>query len=137
MSEILKTTWQSGMHFVADAPGGTLNLDAHENIGGKEKGNRPKALMLAALAGCTGIDVVLMLQKMRVELAEFKIDVVAELSDEHPKIYKTTHIIYQFTGANSDYEKMEKAVNMSFDKYCGVVAMFKSFSTVTKEIKFN
>lgn len=133
---IVKASWKEGVHFEADAPGGILNMDGAEEIGGKGKGNRPKALMLASLAGCTGIDVSLLIEKMRIQIDGFSIDVLAELTDEHPKIYKTTHVIFTFKSANPDKEKIEKAVNLSFDKYCGVIAMFKSFSTVTKEIRY-
>ena len=131
---IVKAKWESGVHFFADAPGGNLNLDGAEDIGGQGKGNRPKALMLAALAGCTGIDVVMLLNKMRVDYKSLSIDVHAKLSDEHPKMYKQTHVVYTVIGDNLDMEKIQKAVDLSFDKYCGVIAMFKSFSEVTKEI---
>lgn len=133
---IVKASWKGGVHFEADAPGGSVQMDGAEEIGGKGKGNRPKALMLASLAGCTGIDVSMLIEKMRVQIDGFSIDVSAELTDEHPKIYHKTHIVFTFKSANPDKEKIEKAVNLSFDKYCGVIAMFKSFSTVTKEIRY-
>lgn len=137
MIQQIKTTWQGNMHFIADSLGGEINLDSAEDVGGQGKGKRPKALMLVSLAGCTGMDVALMIKKMRLDVEDFTIDVSGDLTDENPKIYKTTHIVYTFKGANLDKEKLEKAVNLSFDKYCGVVAMFKSFSTVTKEIRFS
>jgi len=137
MIQQIKTKWQGEMHFIADSLGGEINLDSAEDVGGQGKGKRPKALMLVALAGCTGMDVALMIKKMRLDVEDFTIDVSGDLSDEHPKIYKTTHIVYAFKGVNLDKEKLEKAVNLSFDKYCGVVAMFKKFSVVTKEIRFN
>lgn len=133
---IVKASWKEGVHFEADAPGGILNMDGAEEIGGKGKGYRPKALMLSAMAGCTGIDVASLIEKMRIRIDGFSVDVSAELTDEHPKIYKKTHIVFTFKSANPDKEKIEKAVNLSFDKYCGVIAMFKSFSTVTKEIRY-
>lgn len=133
---MVKASWKGGMHFEADAPGGIIHMDAAEELGGKGKGNRPKALMLTSLAGCTGIDVALMIEKMRIQIDGFSIDVTADLTDEHPKIYKNTHVVFIFKSANPDKEKLEKAVNLSFDKYCGVIAMFKSFSNVTKEIRY-
>ncbi len=133
---IVKASWKEGVHFEADAPGGILNMDGAEEIGGKGKGYRPKALMLSAMAGCTGIDVAMLIEKMRIEIDGFSVDVTAELTDVHPKIYQNTHVVYTFKSANPDKEKIEKAVNLSFDKYCGVIAMFKSFSTVTKEIRY-
>lgn len=136
MNHQVTTKWQGDMHFIADGPGGTIKLDAAEEAGGQGKGNRSKPLMLISLAGCTGMDVALMIKKMRLEVDDFAIDVSGELTEEHPKMYHSTHIIYTFSGANLDQEKLEKAVNLSFDKYCGVIAMFKKFSAVTKEVRF-
>lgn len=133
---IVKASWKEGVHFEAETPGGIINMDGADEIGGKGKGYRPKALMLSAMAGCTGIDVSMLIEKMRVQIDGFSIDVSAELTNEHPKIYQNTHIIFTFKSANPDKEKIEKAVNLSFDKYCGVIAMFKSFSNVTKEIRY-
>src|SRR5688500_478621 len=137
MNHQVSTKWQSYMHFIAEAPGGNVNLDAGEDMGGTGKGNRSKPLMLTALAGCTGMDVVLMINKMKLKVEDFCIDVSGELTDVDPKIYKSTHIVYSFKGENLDEKKLERAVNLSFDKYCGVVEMFKRFSVVTKEIRFN
>jgi len=134
---VVITNWKGDMQFEADAPGGIVNMDAAEDIGGKGKGNRPKALMLASLAGCTGIDVAVVLKKMRLAVDHFSIEVRGQLTEDHPKIYKRTHIVFTFKGKNLDTEKIEKAVTLSFDKYCGVIAMFKSFSEVTREIRYS
>lgn len=136
MEHLVKASWKGEMQFEADAPGGIVKLDAAEDVGGKGKGNRAKPLMLTALAGCTGMDIASLVQKMRLDIQGIFIDVAGELTEEHPKYYHKTHIIYRFTGKNLDHEKLEKAVNLSFDKYCGVIAMFKHFSTVTKEIVY-
>lgn len=89
----------------------------------------PKALILSALAGCTAIDVVDLLNKMRVQFSDFKIDVEGELSEEHPKIYHTVTLTYYIKlNSEDDKSKMEKAVNLSQEKYCGVSAMVKKFA---------
>jgi putative redox protein len=137
MKHTVNANWKEGMHFTATAPGGELNLDAAEDVGGKGKGNRSKPLMLAALAGCTGMDVASLIKKMHLEVDDVSINVTAELSEDHPKTYITTHIEYNFTGSNLNEDKLKKSVDLSFDKYCGVIAMFKTFSKVTKEINFN
>ncbi|MBI3133343.1 MAG: OsmC family protein [Bacteroidetes bacterium] len=129
--------WKGNMYFEADAPGGMVKLDAAEDVGGQNKGNRSKPLMLVSLAGCTGMDIALLVQKMRIEVAGISIEVTGYLTDEHPKIYNRVHVLYTFKGDNVDREKTEKAVNLSFDKYCGVIAMFKSFAQVTKEIRYS
>lgn len=132
----VKSNWKGDMHFIADAPGGQVNLDAAEDVGGKGMGNRSKPLMLVSLAGCTGMDVASLIKKMRIDVEDFSIEVAGTLSEEHPKKYIKTHIIYRFKTKNPDKEKIEKAVDLSFDKYCGVIAMFKSFSEVTKEVVY-
>lgn len=136
MDHIVKAKWQQDMHYKVDAPGGELSIDAAEDFGGTGKGNRAKPLMLASLAGCTGIDILSLVKKMRIDIDDLSIEVSAVLAEEHPKIYTSTHIVYNFHGKNLDEEKIIKAVQLSFDKYCGVIAMFKSFSTVTKAINF-
>ena len=136
MTHKIKTEWQKEMQFISSATGGDIKLDAAEEFGGKNNGNRPKPLMLVALSGCTGMDVESLINKMHLEVDDFSIEVTGKLSDEHPKYYKSTRIIYNFTGKNLNEEKLTKAVDLSFDKYCGVIEMFKQFSTVTKEINF-
>ncbi len=134
MATKVKTVWQHDMQFEAEAPGGKVTLDAGEDLGGKGKGNRSKPLMLVALAGCTGMDVMSILRKMKIEPEKFVVEIEAESGAEHPKIYVKTHIVYRFRARQEQLEKIEHAVDLSFNKYCGVVAMFKSFSEVTKEI---
>ncbi|MFT3911204.1 MAG: OsmC family protein [Ferruginibacter sp.] len=89
--------------------------------------------MLASLAGCTGIDIVSILNKMKVDFSDFSIDITASLTEEHPKMYKDVKIIYKIKLAEKDRPKMEKAISLSQDKYCGVSAMFKKFATVETE----
>lgn len=136
MADTVKAVWQGNMHFISKSSAGEVSLDAAEDFGGENKGLRAKSLMLTSLAGCTGMDLGSLLKKMRVTVDGITIEVTAELTDEHPKIYKNTHIVYSFTGKSLDQEKITKAVELSFDRYCGVIAMFKSFSEVTFEIHF-
>ncbi|MBL7898173.1 MAG: OsmC family protein [Crocinitomicaceae bacterium] len=132
---VVNTRWKDGMHFIADAPGGMINIDAAEDIGGKGKGNRPKPLMLASLAGCTGIDMISLIKKMRIAAVVENIIVDGILADEHPKIYHTITIKYIFNASETERPKLEKAVELSFNKYCGVIAMFKSFAKVSYSIE--
>jgi putative redox protein len=99
-------------------------------------GASPKKMMLAALAGCTGIDVVSILNKMKVEFTDFSIDIDAQLTEEHPVIYDKVSIIYSVGVEEQDRAKMEKAVSLSKDKYCGVSAMFSHFAKVDFKIEF-
>ena len=96
----------------------------------------PKKLMLSSLAGCTGIDVVSILQKMKVDFSEFSINIEASLTEEHPKIYDNVSIIYSIKVAETDKTKVVRAVQLSKEKYCGVSAMFGYFATIKWEINF-
>ncbi len=91
--------------------------------------------MLAALVGCTAMDVISILQKMRVNVKNFNVHVEGELTDEHPKQFYKMHVIYEFTGKNSPLDKLEKAVELSEDRYCGVNAVYKKVMVLTSEIK--
>jgi len=115
--------------------GHKLIMDAGKENGGDDTGTRPKVLMLTALAGCTGMDVVSVLKKMRVEIEDLQIIVEGDLTEEHPKYYERMHVIYQFKGKNLPIEKLEKAVNLSEEKYCGVSALYKKAIPVTTEIR--
>lgn len=138
MKHTVVSEWQSGLHFVADSLGGNAILDANEEVGGKGLGKRPKPLMLVSLAGCTGIDVASLLKKMRIELEDFRVEVNGELTEEDPKIYHTVKVDYYFGGEEvaENKDKIEKAVNLSIDKYCGVYHMFKQFADTSFEIHY-
>ncbi len=123
------------MVFESDLDGHKLIMDAPEAAGGKNKGPRPKPLMLASLAGCTGMDVVGMLRKMRVDIRGFNIDIEAEVTDEAPKHYKKIKIIYEFSGDDLPMDKLEKAVGLSREKYCGVSYIYKQVIDMDYEIR--
>lgn len=135
MKDAINVNWTGGMSFASEINGHKIVVDAKEEFGGQDKGPRPKALMMLALAGCTGMDVVSILEKMRVSFDDFNVRIESELNDEHPKFYKKMHIIYEFKGKNLDLEKLKKAVEMSQEKYCGVSANYKKAMDVTYEIK--
>jgi len=134
MKHSITTVWTEDMHFISKSDLGEIHLDAAKEAGGSGQGLRSKPLMLSSLTGCTGMDIVSLLKKMRVTLDQFEVQVEASLTEEHPKYYKETHIKYIFSGKDLDKKKIEKAVDLSFNKYCGVIEMFKAFSKVTYEI---
>jgi len=136
MTQSIKTQWLGNMLFNADTLGGTFKIDAAKESGGEGKGVRPKALMLTSLAGCTGMDIVSLLKKMRAEVDHLEIDVAGELSDEHPKIYNKVSMEYRFYGKDFKKDKIEKAVQLSADKYCGVMEMFRQFAEITTTLKY-
>lgn len=130
----ISTQYQSDMAFESTIGDHFITIDSPED--GPGKGPSPKKLMLVSLAGCTGIDVVSILQKMKVSFSDFSIDVKATLTDEHPKIYNEVEVHYRIKVDAVDEDKVKRAVQLSEEKYCGVMAMFRGFSTVKKEIHF-
>lgn len=134
MSSKIQCSWKEDMAFEAVVDGFKITLDATEAVGGKNRGPRPKPLTLVSLAGCTGMDVISILKKMRIEPEYFNIEVEANMTDEHPKYYDKIHLKYIFRGDNLSMEKLEKAVNLSQDRYCGVSAMLGKAAEITKEI---
>jgi len=136
MTQTIKTQWEGNMLFNADTLGGNFKIDAAEESGGQGKGVRPKALMLTSLAGCTGMDLVSLLKKMRAEVDGMEINVSGELTDEHPKFYNKVTLEYIFYGTDLKKDKIEKAVELSADKYCGVMEMFRQFAEITTVIKY-
>lgn len=137
-TNIVTTTWTENSQFKSDNPSGhEFYMDVSSAHGGQDSGMRPKALMLSSLAGCSGVDVVALLKKMRVVVDDFKIIVTGELTEEHPKFYHKVKVVYVFNGLDLDEEKIHKAVNLSVDKYCGVMEMFRQFATVEIAISIN
>ena len=135
MKHKIISNWQGGLKFEADLYGHKLVTDAPVEGGGENSGPTPKVLMMAALAGCTGMDAVSILKKMRVDLQAFNVTVEAEMRDEHPKYYEKMHVIYEFTGKDLPLAKLEKAVNLSKEQYCGVEAVYKRVMEMTHEIR--
>lgn len=130
----IKIDWLGKMAFKSEVDGHEMILDASAEGGGENQGPRPKALAMVALAGCTGMDVVSILKKMRVDIESFSVRVVGQLTEEHPKQYTAMHVIYEFRGKNLPMDKLEKAVSLSDERYCGVSATYKKGLEITNEI---
>jgi len=131
------TVWKENMLFESDNPSGEILFMDAPDEGIENKGLRPKAMMLSSLAGCSGLDVVSLLKKMRAEVDDFKMIVQGDLTDEHPKYYHKVHVEYHFYGSNLQQDKINKAVTLSVDRYCGVMEMFRQFAEVTTEVYFH
>lgn len=138
MSRKVTTHWKGNMLFESDSPNGrTVLMDTSPEHGGHDAGLSPKALMLASLAGCSGLDVVSILDKMKVKISDFRIDTVGELTDEHPKYFHSVTVDYHFYGEDLKEKKIEKAVDLSIEKYCGVMEMFRKFAEVKTNIYYH
>ncbi len=133
MIQEIITTHKGQFVFSADIAGHEVRMDT-TGEGTSNSGVSPKKLLLAGLAGCTGIDVVSILNKMRVSFSNLVITVEADQTTEDPRIYKDIKVTYQVSIAVADRDKMEKVVKLSEEKYCGVSAMFSAFSTITTSI---
>ncbi|WP_214985588.1 OsmC family protein [Tenacibaculum dicentrarchi] len=130
-SHTVTTVWKENMQFETDNPSGhKVFIDVGEESGGKGEGLRPKAMMLSALAGCSGLDIIPLLNKMRTSITDLKMEVTGELTQEHPKYYHIVTVDYHFYGTDLNEDKINKAVQLSVDKYCGVMEMFRKFSEV-------
>ncbi len=126
--------WLSDMAFEADVDGHKIYIDSTAEHGGKNLGARPKTLMLVALAGCTGMDVVSILKKMRVDFESFSVHVEGDVAEEHPKKFLGMKVVYTLTGKDIPLDKVEKAVNLSKERYCGVQANYTASFPISHEI---
>jgi putative redox protein len=124
--------WESGMRFGGAAEsGGTLTLDARPEHGGTGAGPSPMETLLLALAGCTGMDVVSVLGKMRAPLTGLEIRVSGDRRDEHPRIFTHIRLEYILRGKDLKDEQARRAVELSQEKYCSVSAMLRASAELT------
>jgi putative redox protein len=139
MKETVDTNWIGNMAFESIIDDYKVKLDAAPESGGTMQGPRPKPLVLGALAGCTGMDVISILKKKQVIPDKFKISITGDLTEDHPKYYKYIHIVFEVHGKgfenNADLlPKVQRAIQLSTDNYCGVNAMLKNSCEITHEI---
>ena len=135
MEHKIKTIWKNNMAFDSQIDNHKIRIDTGGNLG-DDTGPSPKKLLLASLVGCTGMDVVSLLEKMRVNISDFEIDIHANLTSEHPKVYSEIRILYRIFGSNLDKNKVKKAIDLSQEKYCGVSAMLKKNSPIRYSIEY-
>lgn len=100
-----------------------IAMDADREVGGSDGASRPLELVLMGLGGCTGMDVISILKKMRVPLKRFEIVLDADRAEEHPRVFRRIRLEYRLFGDSIDPEKVEKAIEMSKTQYCSVSAM--------------
>jgi putative redox protein len=112
-------------------------MDGPADFGGHNSAIRPKELILVSLGGCTGMDVISILNKMREPLQRFEIDISAESASEHPRVFTKIHINYKFWGENLKEANLEKAINLSQERYCSVSAMLRTSVDITQAYEIN
>jgi putative redox protein len=135
MKESINVQWLEGMSFEAEIDGFKIAIDADLEFGGKSKGPNPKPLMMVALAGCTGMDIVSLLNKMRVDYESLNVIIEGDLTEEHPKHFTRMKVIYELKGKNINIKKVQKAVYLSKEKYCGVSYSYKGVMDLEYEIR--
>ena len=124
--------WIDGMMMVGEsASGHAVVMDGPENLGGKNLGIRPMEMLLLGMGGCTTIDVMSMLKKMREEVRDCRAEISAERADDHPKVFTKIHIHFVVEGVNLDEKKVGKAIGLSADKYCSASIMLGKTAAVT------
>lgn len=115
------TKWLGKRHFQADGPSGnTIYMDARRDDGGTGQGNRPMELFLMGVVGCTGIDIAMILERMRLPLENLEIQASGERRDEHPKAFTTIHLTYHIQGEVPP-AKAWRAIHLSEEKYCSAI----------------
>ncbi len=126
-------TWKGKMKFIGeDENGHTVEMDTVADVGGEDSAQSPKRLVLDGLAGCTGMDVIAILRKMRALPESLRIEVEAEQTETHPKVFSKIHLRYIVKG-NVPEEKLKKAIELSQTKYCGVSEMLRKTARLTYE----
>ena len=128
---ITKTTWKKELLFDSSQEGaGSVLMD-----GNRVAGIGPKALLLSGLSGCSAVDVVEILQKMRVPFSELTITASADQTEEPPKVFTAILLVYSIKTAVENEDKVRKAIELSLEKYCGVAAMLRKNSPIRYELE--
>ena len=127
--------WKAGLSFEGTVAGHAVAIDTTVSGGGSNTGMSPKQMLLASLCGCSGMDVVEIMQKMRVRFTQLQIIAEAEQTDTHPKVFKYIKMTYKSDIESDDIEKLSKAINLSHEKYCGISAMLKKHCDISHSIE--
>ncbi len=133
-----RTVLQDGMYFQGYTDERfPVYLDSDESVGGQDKGSRPLGLMLVSLATCMGMDVISILRKKRQDVTGFEVRVKGDRASEHPKVY--THIWVNFivTGHNIDPSAIERAIELSYERYCPAAGMLKQVVPIETDYQIN
>lgn len=130
-------TWIKGLQFIAHANSKHgIVIDTSEKGGGFGAGTGPMEMVLEALAGCSAMDVVSILQKKRQKLTGFHIDVEGERADKHPRVFTKIHLKYRIEGRDISEKAVRDAIELSKNKYCSVSAMLAKTAEITYNIEF-
>lgn len=133
-----RVKWEGGMKFRGEAQSGhQVLMDAAEQGGGKNEAPRPTELVLMGLGGCTGMDVVSILEKMRIPFDSFQVDIEGDRAEDHPKVFTEIRMNYRIWGKEIPREKFERAVTLSQERYCTVSNMLNKTARITYQLEIN
>ncbi len=129
--------WQGDLAFNASLDGHEFVIDGAPQAGGRDLGPSPKGLTLVSLAGCTGMDIISILGKMRVKVDKFRVETEALTAEEHPRKFLEIRVTYRFEGPGIQPDALRKAISLSEEKYCGVRATLSPAVAIAHEIILN
>ena len=135
MGEQALAVWEQGLRF--DGQSGSGHQVAMDGALEDGKGARPKELILVALAGCTGMDVAAIMQKMGKTMARFEMSAEGDVTESHPRVFTAIRLRYRGTGEDGAAANFVRAAELSFTKYCPVAAMLKQVAEVSYEVYWN
>ncbi len=129
-----RVKWVEGMAFMGESESGhAIVMDGAPDIGGRNLGPRPMEMLLLGAGGCTSIDVVMILQKSRQDVTDCQVELTAERADDHPKVFTKIHFHFVVTGRNLKPEIVERAINLSAEKYCSATIILAKTAQVTHD----
>ena len=132
----ISVNWVDGLLMVGKSDSGhTITMDGPPESGGENLGVRPMEMLLLGVAGCTMIDVVTTLKKMRQDLSHLETKINAERATDHPKVFTDIHIQFILEGQNLDEKKVDKAITLSAEKYCSASIMLGETATITHDFE--
>ena len=132
----ISVNWVDGLLMVGKSDSGhTITMDGPPESGGENLGVRPMEMLLLGVAGCTMIDVVTTLKKMRQDLSHLETKINAERATDHPKVFTNIHIQFILKGQNLDEKKVDKAITLSAEKYCSASIMLGETATITHDFE--
>lgn len=128
----IQVDWKGGKAFEAtSSTGHKVMMDASSEVGGENRGSRPMEMLLMGLGGCSGIDVMLMLEKGKQDVKDCKMEITSERADEIPSIYTKIHLHFTIVGNDLNEKKVKRAVTLSAEKYCSVSKILEQTAEMT------